>query len=83
MRNLIAIFIICFGLQAHGSKISDAYEALSIFDYFKAKQLFYKTQSKFPCESAFGLATIYFRTDNLKTPSPTLYIILIMKQFNR
>ena len=83
MRNLIAIFIICFGLQAHGSKISDAYEALSIFDYFKAKQLFYKTQSKFPCESAFGLATIYFRTDNpfSNIDSAAKYISISKSQF--
>jgi len=64
MRKIIALFIVCFTLQAFGSKISDAYEALSIFDYFKAKQLFYKSHSKFPSESSFGLATIYYRTDN-------------------
>jgi hypothetical protein len=64
MRKLIVIFIICFGLQAQGSKISDAYEALSVFDYFKAKQLFYKSLEKFPSQSSYGLATIYFRTDN-------------------
>ena len=64
MRKLIVIFIICFGLHAQGSKISDAYKALSVFDYFKAKQLFYKSLEKFPSQSSYGLATIYFRTDN-------------------
>ena len=63
MRKFISIFIICCAVNAFGNKISDAYEALSIFDYFKAKQLFYKSQSKFPCESSFGLATIYIVVD--------------------
>ena len=64
MRKLTIILLVSFETQAFGSKISDAYEALSIFDYFKAKQLFYKSLPKYPCESAFGLANIYFRTDN-------------------
>ncbi len=64
MRKILVIFIICFVTKAWGNKISDAYSALSIFDYFKAKQLFYKSHPKFPAESAFGLATIYIRTDN-------------------
>jgi hypothetical protein len=64
MRKIIAILLVSFASHAFGSKISDAYDALSIFDYFKAKQLFYKSFQKFPCESAFGLANIYYRTDN-------------------
>ncbi len=64
MRKIILLFIICFGLKAQANKMTEAYEALSIFDYFKAKQLFYKIQQKYPCESSYGLATIYFRTDN-------------------
>lgn len=64
MRKIITLFIICFGLKASANKISAAYEALSIYDYFKAKQLFYKSLSKYPCQAAFGLATIYYRNDN-------------------
>ena len=64
MRKVIVILLVSFAAPIFASKISDAYEALSIYDYFKAKQLFYKTMSKSPCESSYGLATIYFRTDN-------------------
>lgn len=83
MRKILIIFIISFVTKASGSKISDAYEALSIFDYFKAKQLFYKSQSKFPSESAFGLATIYIRTDNPFTniDSAAKYISICRSQF--
>ncbi len=54
----------CLVTNAFGNKISEAYEALAIFDYFKAKQLFYKAYQKFPNESSFGLATIFYRNDN-------------------
>lgn len=64
MRKIIAILLICFATKVYGNKISDAYEALSIFDYFKAKNLFYKARAKSPATASFGLATIYFRNDN-------------------
>jgi hypothetical protein len=64
MRKIITILLISFASQVFGSKISDAYDALSIFDYFKAKQLFYKSLKKYPSESSFGLAHIYYKTDN-------------------
>ena len=44
--------------------ISQAYEALTIFDYFKAKNLFYKNLKKLPTDASYGLATIYERNDN-------------------
>lgn len=83
MRKIFALFIICFALKASASKISDAYEALSMFDYFKAKQLFYKAHAKFPCESSFGLATIYYRTDNpfSNIDSAAKYISICQTQF--
>lgn len=52
-------------MAARASKIESAYEALSIYDYFKAKKLFYKELKKsHKAAAAFGLATIYYRTDN-------------------
>ena len=64
MKNIIAILLICIISKAFGNKISDGYKALSIFDYFKAKELFYKSLSKCPSQSSFGLAIIYYRNDN-------------------
>ncbi|MDP2386236.1 MAG: WG repeat-containing protein [Bacteroidota bacterium] len=46
------------------SKISKAYDALKIFDYFKAKKLFYSCLKKEPVLATYGLATIYQRNDN-------------------
>lgn len=64
MRKIVIILLVSFTSQVFGKKISDAYKALSILDYFKAKHLFYKSLSKFTAESSYGLATIYFKTDN-------------------
>ncbi len=83
MRKIVIILLVSFASQAFGSKISDAYEALSIFDYFKAKQLFYKSLPKYPSESAFGLANIYFRTDNpfSNIDSAAKYIAISQSRF--
>lgn len=64
MRKIVIIFTICFVSKAFGNNLSDAFEALTMYDYFKAKQLFYKANKKYPCESSYGLATIFYRTDN-------------------
>lgn len=83
MRKIASLFIICFALKVSAGKISDAYEALSIFDYFKAKQLFYKSITKYPCESSYGLATIFYRTDNpfSNIDSAAKYIAISSKTF--
>lgn len=65
------------------STISKAYEALSIYDYFKAKQLFYKSIKKQPAFAAYGLATIYARNDNpfSNYDSAAKYIYVASTQF--
>jgi hypothetical protein len=64
MQKTLVIFLLCLLSKTYGNSISEAYKALSQYDYFKAKKVFYKSIRKYPSESAFGLATIYFRTDN-------------------
>lgn len=46
------------------SKIESGFEALSIYDYFKAKKIFYKELKKNKAYASFGLATIYYKNDN-------------------
>ena len=64
MKKISCLILICFSASLFANKISDGYKALSIFDYFKAKQLFQKSLYQFPVEASYGLATIYSRTDN-------------------
>jgi hypothetical protein len=83
MRILPAILFTCLITNAFGNKISDGYKALAIYDYFKAKQLFYKSYSKYTCEASYGLAIIYHRNDNpfSNTDSAAKYIALSRYHF--
>ena len=83
MKNIIAILLICIVSKAFGNKISEGFKALSIYDYFKAKQLFYKSLAKHPSAAAYGLATIYVKTDNpfSNIDSAAKYISISKNQF--
>lgn len=47
-----------------GGKLEKGFDALSIYNYFKARQIFYKLAKKENAAAAYGLAIIYRRTDN-------------------
>lgn len=58
-------YLILTAFSLRGAKINQAYEALSIYDYFKAKKLFYEVLKKQPnAPAAYGLSTLFYRTDN-------------------
>lgn len=48
----------------HASKLNSAYEALRIYDYFKAKKQFSQLVKRENAAAAYGLAIIYRRQDN-------------------
>jgi len=76
------------GLYANGqlNRLADkAYEALSIYDYFKAKKLFYQSYEKSPSvAAAYGLSVIYSRNDNpfYKADSASKYAQRAAAHFN-
>ncbi|MFT5903313.1 MAG: hypothetical protein ACI9O2_000162, partial [Flammeovirgaceae bacterium] len=57
----LAILLISAGLP---SRLEKAYEALTIYDYFKAKNLFYKSLKNDSVPVGYGLSVIYSRSDN-------------------
>jgi len=61
------VFIACVllspGLLA-AKTIDKAFKALQEYNYFEAKALFLKAEKKQPSAANYGLAMIYFRTDN-------------------
>lgn len=63
-RHFSTLFLLITVLSARPSAIDNAFKALSIYDYFKAKDIFYKQVAKHPVEAGYGLATIFFRNDN-------------------
>lgn len=64
MRRLLLTTFLLQILVSQASEIEQGFKALWIFDYFKARAIFYKQLKKHPAEAAFGLATIYYRNDN-------------------
>lgn len=64
MKKTVLLLLITYATQAFCGKIDAAYKALSIFDYFKAKELFYGSLHKKPAEASYGLAILFYRTDN-------------------
>ncbi|MCZ4407616.1 WG repeat-containing protein [Cryomorphaceae bacterium 1068] len=69
MKNhLISFSILCFGflLLSAGlpGRLQKAYNALAIYDYFQAKELFYKSLKNDPVAASYGLSIIYGRNDN-------------------
>ena len=58
----VLIFLVSSVLEA--GKINRAYEALGIYDYFKAKKLFEKSLKKKVVAAPYGLSIIYSRNDN-------------------
>lgn len=64
MKKYILVLCVICAFKGFGNKISAAYEALRVYDYFKARTLFYSSLSNYPSEAGYGLATIYYRTDN-------------------
>jgi len=83
MKKYILVFCVVCAFKGFGTKISSAYEALSVYDYFKARTLFYSSLSKHPSEAGYGLATIYYRSDNpfSNIDSAAKYIALSTKTF--
>ena len=62
---VIFLLLLSSSINLHSTSLNSAYKSLEVFDYFKAKQLFYKLNKKhINSYAAYGLATIYFRNDN-------------------
>lgn len=83
-RIFFTFYLILTSLFVKSSRIESAYEALSIYDYFKAKKLFYGELKKSrKAAAAFGLATIFHRSDNpfTNTDSASKYITLAGNYF--
>ncbi len=64
MKRISFLIYFCITLSVFASTTDKAFEALRIFDYFRAKKLFYSSLKKEPTAASFGLALIYFRQDN-------------------
>jgi hypothetical protein len=67
-NNLLSIFVFSLAILLMSAglprRLEKAYEALTIYDYFKAKDLFYKSLKNDSVAASYGLSIIYSRSDN-------------------
>jgi hypothetical protein len=80
----LLLFFMCVANLSFGGKFEKGMEALKIYDYFKAKKLFYQAIKSHPAGAAYGLSTIYFRSDNPfhNIDSAFKYILLAEKKIS-
>jgi len=69
-----------------GNKLTEAYAALSVHDYFKAKKLFYALNKKqWNAYASYGLSVIYYRNNNPfhQTDSAAKYAAIAYNSFKQ
>ncbi len=60
----ILFFCLFFSIAFFAAKVEKGFEALRIYDYFKARSIFYSCVKKNDPAACYGLAVIFSRTDN-------------------
>ena len=72
-------------MAVFAGKIERAYEALKVYNYFEAKELFEKVKDKEIVAAPFGLSLIYGRDDNpfYELDSAYHYILMADTNFNK
>lgn len=64
MKKFLTFIFLFTVLQGSSQSLKKGFEALDVFNYFKAKEIFEKAEKKQPAISGFGLAIIFHRRDN-------------------
>ena len=77
----IGLFLL-LSVNVFAGKIDKAYEALKIYDYFKAKSLFQETLDDEPVAARYGLTVIYYRNDNPFHNLDTAYAYIKLVEVN-
>src|SRR5690554_4450406 len=81
---LLCNIILFFSIELFAGRIDRAFEALEVYNYFKAKDLFYKSLKKDLVPASYGLSIIYGRNDNpfYNLDSAYKYIVIADTNFN-
>lgn len=77
LKALLILTFISASFSCFGSKIDRAFDALSRYDYYGAKELFKKVESKEPVASPYGQSLIYGRNDNPFFNLDSAYIYIL------
>ncbi len=81
---LVFLLVLAIGNAAYAGKVKRAFEALSVYNYFKAKELFEKKWDNDKVVASYGLSIIYGRNDNPfhNLDSAHLFIALAASNFS-
>lgn len=80
-RKLLTILLLMLlAPAAFAGRIERGFEALRIYNYFKAKQLFEKSLKKAPAGASYGLSIIYYRTDNPFSNIDSAYAFILRSE---
>jgi hypothetical protein len=64
MRRFIVIILILLPVFAIAGKLEKGFEALRVYNYFRAQQLFIQCEDRHPAGAHYGLAEIYSNNKN-------------------
>src|SRR3974390_1111275 len=80
---LLFFFLFTHSIFLFAGPLEKGFEALKIYDYFHAKELFEKSFKNHPVGASFGLSTIFYRNDNpfSNIDSAYNYILISEKDF--
>lgn len=60
---IVSVFLLSLPLFG-GGKLERGFQALNVYDYFKAKEIFSKSLKRHECGASFGLSKIYYNDKN-------------------
>jgi len=63
-KHYIIIIILLSTLSVFAGRLKSGFQALEVYNYFKAKQKLEKVRKRHPVAANFGLSVIYLREDN-------------------
>ncbi|MGZ4118851.1 MAG: hypothetical protein ACXVPY_15290, partial [Bacteroidia bacterium] len=78
LKTLLLLVLLFCVFFAKADKISKGYQALKIYNYFEAKNLFEKSLKSKTAPAAFGLSIIYYRNDNPFSNIDSAYKFIIL-----
>ncbi len=81
-RILISFLIIHCSYSVHAGKIDRAFESLKELNYFDAKKCFEQELKKHLVPSSYGLAIIYYRSDNPFHNLDSAYRYIVLSEQN-
>src|SRR5688500_4021226 len=77
---LLFIFALLIAFPLNAGRLERGFEALNIYNYFKAKQLFERSMKRHPAGAAFGLTIIYSRADNPFSNIDSAYAFILRSE---